>query len=552
MSRIKRRVPQRGKDGSKDRRSHEQKEPQGIMAAAFEKAMVMGGEKKPHESLKHSPEKKQPSQAVPSKPAQKAPVKTNTPPKPQTALSRDRQSGIPAGEAIQPRQQTARPGRAQPETRSARRVCRWKAVPGKNPFSINPSRACSSKTLSMEEGTDLSAPLEDQCLMTQCIPKGESSQELELVVGFDFGTSCSKVVIQDVSRRKAYAVPFEGLSCAQNKYLIPARIGIRENGSLSLCGGVSIFDNLKVSLIANRDSVLFREAETGMEVRPRHLISGYMALVLREVRKWFWATHGDVYKGTHLIWQVNVGMPSRSYDDSSMLNAFRTAALAGWNLSVQKCDVTLLSVFEAVSAAERELKGQQAQEPSCAVNGFLHPDMVQSVPEVVAEVVSYARSPMRRNGMYLMIDVGASTLDVSTFILHEDGGEDIFPILAADVQQLGSIKLHFERIKHVAKAVETHLGDVMKSADPDKPLPEMSDYAPKVPNATAVDERFQRECSKVIARLLPTQNSDGTPMPPSGKQVSLSFSAAGALLMTSIKRRPGMPGNDLRQSRLRG
>jgi hypothetical protein len=46
MSRIKRRVPQRGKDGSKDRRSHEQKEPQGIMAAAFEKAMVMGGEKK--------------------------------------------------------------------------------------------------------------------------------------------------------------------------------------------------------------------------------------------------------------------------------------------------------------------------------------------------------------------------------------------------------------------------------------------------------------------------------------------------------------------------
>jgi hypothetical protein len=185
-----------------------------------------------------------------------------------------------------------------------------------------------------------------------------------------------------------------------------------------------------------------------------------------------------------------------------MLNAFRTAALAGWNLSVQKRDVTLLSVCEELSAADRELKGEQAEEPSGAVNGSLHPDLVQAVPEVVAEVVSYARSPMRRNGMYLMIDVGASTLDVSTFILHEDRGEDLCPLLAADVQQLGSIKLHFERIQHVAKAVETHLGEVMKSADPDRPLPEMSDYAPKVPNATAVDARFQSECSSVIARVV--------------------------------------------------
>ena len=38
---------------------------------------------------------------------------------------------------------------------------------------------------------------------------GKFSEEREVVIGFDFGTACSKVILQDRQLKKAFAVPFE-------------------------------------------------------------------------------------------------------------------------------------------------------------------------------------------------------------------------------------------------------------------------------------------------------------------------------------------------------
>lgn len=377
----------------------------------------------------------------------------------------------------------------------------WKAVPAKNPFRINPSAVRDHEDTEMEEPPEGSKSHDEFCTLTQ-YHDGAPTQELEMVVGFDFGTSCTKVVIQDTARRNAYAVPFEGHSCPHNPYLLPAQFFIRKDGRLSLSEGISSFDNLKVSLLTNRDQVRFVAADSGIQVRARHLIAGYIALALQEARSWFWRTHGEVYKGYRIIWQMNIGLPSRTYDESPMQRAFRSAALAGWNLSVQTADITLLKVWEAMNPVERQLAGNPDRWRIDKENGCLHPDMVQAVPEVIAEVIGYARSPMRKNGMYLLLDVGASTLDISTFRLHEKEGEDLYPILAADVQQLGSLRLHHNRIRYVAKAVEEFLYGVAGQAGANTPVPHPSVYAPRIDDVGTADAEFKEKCARTIGQVV--------------------------------------------------
>ncbi|MCC7281734.1 MAG: hypothetical protein IT556_05075, partial [Acetobacteraceae bacterium] len=60
------------------------------------------------------------------------------------------------------------------------------------------------------------------------------------------------------------------------------------------------------------------------------------------------------------------------------------------------------------------------------------------VPEIAASVAGFAQSARRENGLYALVDVGATTLDLSTFNLHPDReGDDHLSVLLADVQRFG-------------------------------------------------------------------------------------------------------------------
>lgn len=68
-------------------------------------------------------------------------------------------------------------------------------------------------------------------------------------------------------------------------------------------------------------------------------------------------------------------------------------------------------------------------------------DWIQSrlFPEFVAQVAVYARSPQRQDGLHLLVDCGAGTLDIATFNVGRQPGtnEDIYPILQSEVAPLG-------------------------------------------------------------------------------------------------------------------
>ena len=83
---------------------------------------------------------------------------------------------------------------------------------------------------------------------------------------------------------------------------------------------------------------------------------------------------------------------------------------------------------------------------------------------------------MRHDGMYLLVDIGASTLDVSMFTLREQDYEDNYTILYAEVGEMGAFKLHQNRVNEAKRLIERRLGKLICTCDGISPIPEAGKY----------------------------------------------------------------------------
>ncbi len=247
----------------------------------------------------------------------------------------------------------------------------------------------------------------------------------DIVVGFDFGTSSAKVAIQSPYKLggRTVFVDFCGAGHASSPYLLPAALYRDLHGKLSLArpsGRAKQRAHLKLSLLDGGST-----ESDGMA-----WAAAFCGLALREARRFFLTTQYRAYGANSLRWALNFGIPSAGYDDKEVSSRFLRVARAAWCLS-QHPDFRLEDAAEAVRTAE----SGRADDISIAV-----------VPEVAAEVVGYAKSRHRREGLHLIMDIGASTVDLCAFILHERGGDDVYELLTADVQRLGLLELHSRRM----------------------------------------------------------------------------------------------------------
>jgi hypothetical protein len=360
--------------------------------------------------------------------------------------------------------------------------------------------------------------------------EGEPVQEKELVVGFDFGTSCSKIVIQDIALRQSYAVPFGELASSRNPYLLPTTVFVTGTGEMSLTSGNHRFSDLKVRLIGGGGAAASSGEAARSRLSAKVMVVGYIALALRHARRWFWDSKFEVYRGTRIVWQINIGLPARSYDNQELSRVFRTIALAGWNLSVVDDAITVQDAKAAVQEAEAtfDQTGWIEQEG----NGRIHPDYAQAVPEVIAAVIGYARSPLRQNGMYLLADIGASTLDISTFILYQNkSGEDLYSILTSEVQPLGSLRLHHKRIKHVPMCTQSRCEELKTFNDANSPIPRIQEYLPDLDKCGSIDGVFRDECSRVFSAVVAETRKKRNPNSPAWEEGLPVFLCGGGSYM---------------------
>jgi len=162
-----------------------------------------------------------------------------------------------------------------------------------------------------------------------------------------------------------------------------------------------------------------------------------------------------------LSWQLNIGIPTLGYDDKKEIQLFRETAQKAWILSVKYDVISLVKVKELVSSPI-----------NLNDNYGISFDEINVIPEIAAEVTGYAKSPECQNGLHVLIDIGASTLDIAGFVLGEDDdGRNKFSILNADLKWLGAYICHLERIKAVEAHPDLRLILALKSQDILQPLP---------------------------------------------------------------------------------
>ena len=297
---------------------------------------------------------------------------------------------------------------------------------------------------------------------TQISQEGRQG-DVELVVGLDFGTSCTKVVIQDIARRTGYAVPFRGLSERDHLYLLPTIISLDEQGEFNLRRRGTEYRGLKQNMMSIAASDPRDRSEHKKSLLP-HTIA-YLALVFRAARSWFFEAHRDDYVGRKIIWRINVGLPASRFDESAMPTLYRSAVRRAWYLSTMGAPITLALADRTYSAVRLDSENPDA---------LLDPGAIGAFPEVVAAVQGYAKSPERKEGLHLLVDVGASTMDVTCFRLMEYDHADQYPIFFATVARLGGFEVFRYRAKTVADTVVTATGKMEAKMDgvsePQNPL----------------------------------------------------------------------------------
>jgi len=336
---------------------------------------------------------------------------------------------------------------------------------------------------------------------------GNPNAESDIVIGFDFGTSSSKLVFRDTGRQTAYAVPFGSMSSVpENIYLLPTYIYINDEGELNLTGDGHYYTNLKVDLIKNAGKPIFKMEKTGEFISASELATAYMGIVLEFAKDWFLNHTKTIYQKTQIQWSLNLGIPSKNYDDTKEeIKMFRIMAMSAWRLSVIDAAVKIYEVKKAIEEAKNHIKTQGEKIDIADENHlWLHPDFVNVHPEVIMEIVGYSHSPLRKEGLHLLVDVGATTLDAAAFVIHNNEGEDIYPLLETDVQTYGTIALHQRRMDSIKNNLQKSLWQI-NAIDPLKPVPEISHYGLSIDCNTILaenDAAFFIECSKIIGEVI--------------------------------------------------
>ncbi|MDA3791535.1 MAG: hypothetical protein PF503_23940 [Desulfobacula sp.] len=332
-------------------------------------------------------------------------------------------------------------------------------------------------------------------------PDGES----DIVIGFDFGTSSSKVVIQDSVLHIAYAVPFDSFACSGNNYLIPTKIFISSNGELNLAKQKFSYANLKIDFMENSFKVIFKSKTASQSITNIELTTGYIALVIQKARLWFLEHTEAIYRNKHIYWHINLGIPSESYNTKKIRSRFQAVIMASWRISRSKEPITIREV-------KKRLKEVNTIDLNANGSLWLSSDYINTHPEVIMEVVGYVRSPQRTRGLHLLVDIGASTLDTATFIIHSNDDEDIFPLLETRVENHGTMALHNCRIQ----ALKNNLQNLLKekrSIDPTMPLPDLAFYEIELDSndLSEIDNKFFKKSSATIGEILRTTKQKRAP-----------------------------------------
>ena len=269
---------------------------------------------------------------------------------------------------------------------------------------------------------------------------GRWDDEREVTIGLDFGTSSAKVIIGDSVLERAFAVPFSASDGIQ-QYLLPSRL--YETGSrFSLEKGEQVYRDLKLAFLA----------EPGNEESQTRVVA-FLALIIRHARGWLLSKHHDVYRATNIAWKLMVGLPAAHHFEDVQQDIFTKVCQAAWlAASSPERLIDRATIKAALSRANWLADGAER------IGGTEEVE-IGVLPEIAAQIYGFVRSnrfnPNGKN-LFLMVDIGAGTVDSSLFHIKQDRGSKFgFTFYATQVQPNGVMNLHRHRVQWWEQALTT-------------------------------------------------------------------------------------------------
>ena len=334
---------------------------------------------------------------------------------------------------------------------------------------------------------------------------GHSKEITDLIIGLDFGTLSTRVVVRSPFVAAGRAVPVQWrVRANMPPHFLPVALREDPSGTLTLTSDWTDPEvgKLKTDLMDRPDDATVRARA-----------AAYLGLTLREARNYMLDTEAEAYGSYQIRWALHLGIPSAGYDDDSIKEAFLSVARAAWLLSRRPGPTTL-------NAAMMQVKGEDnagAIEDDPDVTG------IEVVPEIAALVAGYARSRRRREGLHVIMDVGASTIDICGFGLQGRDGDDQYHLFTALVRRLGIHELHHRRMEAIGSADLKDSVCLPASLSPLFEVPAAgSDYV-EVPadrlltELDSLDNGYTVCCTKALARVLSDLKSRRDPRSPAWK-----------------------------------
>jgi hypothetical protein len=360
----------------------------------------------------------------------------------------------------------------------------------------------NSKKLEGDQNDSKVRPVIDQFILQYSHP-GQSG-ECELVIGLDFGTSSSKVVIQapDLPGQPSYAVNFGKYASKTSPYLQPTILWTSSEGAcyLNHHDNTKMVRKIKLKLFFNNDEHKTMPGFAREIINDEALAACYLALVLRYSRRWFLVTKQDLLRQFEkFVWNFNMGVPSPCIEDNEENRISKRIGKVAWKLSTLPEDqITLHKAGSELGQVDDPEYWDNDQDNACDF---------EIIPEVVAGAIGYALSDLRQNGLHIMIDIGASTLDVCSFNLNEKGSSNCYSFFLSDVKYLGTIGLYDSLIHAPKNIYEKQANTLSDLHDPMNPISEEPSHylLPKEEMEEALSEvkdNYKKEFLRTIKHVI--------------------------------------------------
>jgi hypothetical protein len=248
------------------------------------------------------------------------------------------------------------------------------------------------------------------------------------IIGCDFGTSSIKLAVRQPYRagNPTAARPAPNLlQSNRHPYLWQSVIWFSpdtEEFSLLPGKGKVALEGFKAGILAGGGG---KRILPDLAVTRNEAAAAFLALQLAHCLGWYGKTLPLGNDAARNFLAINIGIPVAAQDDTKTYRDFRHIVSAARALMPHATCLTHSKVRQCYQASTHDLPA-----------GF------DLVPELTAAISGYANEPFARDGAHILIDVGASTLDVVAFNLVN---RERVAAFAAEVNLLGAAALEAAR-----------------------------------------------------------------------------------------------------------